>query len=194
MWSVGQGWAPRRLPSARCASNAIDVYPEYTGTGLLAILREPLDSAMRANPRRTFAHIARRFAEDRTAFAGLPRWDSRTATRSRCARDADRLGLRTLSDLARVGPTLIAGFTSDFIGRADGLDGIVHRVRMQFKDVRPLAPAVKYIALAESAVDVIDGYSTDGLLAKHDLVTLVDDSAFFPAVRGRGDWCPAVGA
>jgi osmoprotectant transport system permease protein len=51
---------------------------------------------------------------------------------------------------------------------------------MRFKTVRPLAPAVKYVALAEAAVDVIDGYSTDGLLSKYDLVTLIDDRGFFP--------------
>jgi osmoprotectant transport system permease protein len=46
--------------------------------------------------------------------------------------------------------------------------------------VKPLAPAVKYQALASGAVDVIDGYSTDGLLARYDLVTLLDDRRFFP--------------
>jgi osmoprotectant transport system permease protein len=48
------------------------------------------------------------------------------------------------------------------------------------RDVKPLAPAVKYQALASGAVDVIDGYSTDGLLARYDLVTLIDDRHFFP--------------
>ena len=51
---------------------------------------------------------------------------------------------------------------------------------MRPRAVRPLAPAVKYQALATGAVDVIDGYSTDGLLSKYDLVTLVDDKHFFP--------------
>jgi len=161
-------------------SNAIDVYPEYTGTGLLAILHEPLDSAMRADPRRTFAHVARRFAES----YGV-RWLAPLGFQNGYAiavrRDlATRLALRTLSDLARAGPDLVAGFTSDFIGRPDGLAGLSSVYGLRFKAVRPLAPAVKYVALAESAVDVIDGYSTDGLLAKYDLVTLVDDRAFFP--------------
>ena len=161
-------------------SNAIDVYPEYTGTGLLAILREPLDSAMRADPRRTYAHVARRFAES----YGI-RWLAPLGFQNGYAiavrRDlAARLGLRTLSDLARAGPQLVAGFTSDFIGRPDGLAGLSAAYGMRFKTVRPLAPAVKYVALSESAVDVIDGYTTDGLLSKYDLVTLIDDRAFFP--------------
>lgn len=161
-------------------SNAIDVYPEYTGTGLLAILREPLDSAMRADPRRTYAHVARRFME----LHGI-RWLAPLGFQNGYAiavrrEMAHRLDLRTLSDLARVGPQLVAGFTSDFIGRPDGLAGLTTAYGMRFRSVRPLAPAVKYVALSETAVDVIDGYTTDGLLSKYDLVTLIDDRAFFP--------------
>ena len=46
--------------------------------------------------------------------------------------------------------------------------------------VRALLPAVKYQALAAGEVDVIDGYSTDGLIARYDLVVLRDDRRFFP--------------
>ena len=173
-------------------TNAIDVYPEYTGTGLLAILHEPLDSAMRVDPRRTFAHVARRFSE----LYGV-RWMAPLGFQNGYAiavrrADATRLRLRTLSDLARNGSTLVAGFTSDFIGRPDGLAGLSSAYGMHFKSVRPLAPAVKYVALAESAVDVIDGYSTDGLLAKYDLTTLVDDRAFFPPYEAAALVSPRV--
>ena len=161
-------------------SNAIDVYPEYTGTGLLAILHDPLDSAMKADARRTYAHVARRFTENYgvrwLAPLGFQNGYAIAVRRT----TASRYGLRTMSDLARAGPGLVAGFTADFIGRPDGLAGLTNAYGMRFKSVRPLAPAVKYVALAGSAVDVIDGYSTDGLLAKYDLVTLEDDRKFFP--------------
>lgn len=161
-------------------SNAIDVYPEYTGTGLLAILHEPLDSAMRTDPRRTFGYVSRRF-EEAYGIRWLAPLGFQNGYAIAVRRDvATRFGLRTLSDLSRAAPELVAGFTSDFIGRQDGLAGLSTVYGMRFRSVRPLAPAVKYVALAESAVDVIDGYSTDGLLAKYDLVTLVDDRAFFP--------------
>ena len=57
--------------------------------------------------------------------------------------------------------------------------------------MRALLPAVKYQALAAGEVDVIDGYSTDGLIARYDLVVLEDDRGFFPpyeaaALRGAG--------
>src|SRR5688572_23649447 len=161
-------------------SNAIDVYPEYTGTGLLAILHEPLDSAMRADPRRAFGHVARRFVES-YGVQWLPPLGFQNGYAIAVRREvAGRHALRTLSDLARAAPNLVAGFTSDFIGRPDGLAGLTTAYGMRFRNVRPLAPAVKYVALSESAVDVIDGYSTDGLLSKYDLVTLIDDRGFFP--------------
>jgi osmoprotectant transport system permease protein len=93
---------------------------------------------------------------------------------------ADSLHLSTLSDLARASQSLRAGLTPDFIGRADGLPGLQRAYGLRFHDVRALGPAVKYQALAAGQVDVIDGYSTDGLIARYDLVVLSDDRHFFP--------------
>ncbi|HEX5050531.1 MAG TPA: glycine betaine ABC transporter substrate-binding protein [Planctomycetota bacterium] len=161
-------------------TDAIDVYPEYTGTGLLAILHDPLDASMRGDARRTFAHVARE-CEERHGVRWLPPLGFQNGYAIAVRRDtATALQLRTLSDLARAAASLTAGFTSDFIGRSDGLPGLSREYGLALRDVRPLAPAVKYTALAERAVDVIDGYSTDGLLARFDLVTLVDDHHFFP--------------
>jgi osmoprotectant transport system permease protein len=161
-------------------SSAIDVYPEYTGTGLLAILHEPLDSTMRTDPRRAYQRVAQRFMTE-YGVQWLPPLGFQNGYAIAVRREtATKLNLRSLSDLGRASADLVAGFTSDFIGRPDGLAGLSSAYGMRFKSVRPLAPAVKYVALAESAVDVIDGYSTDGLLARYDLVTLIDDAAFFP--------------
>jgi osmoprotectant transport system permease protein len=93
---------------------------------------------------------------------------------------ADSLHLATLSDLSRVAPSLRAGLTADFIGRPDGLPGLARTYGIRFRAVRALLPAVKYQALAAGAVDVIDGYSTDGLIARYDLVVLRDDRSFYP--------------
>src|SRR3989337_2587189 len=90
------------------------------------------------------------------------------------------MSLATLSDLARVSGTLRAGLTPDFIGRADGLPGLEKAYGVGFGSVRALLPAVKYQALAAGEVDVIDGYSTDGFIARYDLVILDDDRGFFP--------------
>jgi osmoprotectant transport system permease protein len=161
-------------------TDAIDAYPEYTGTGLIAILHDTLSDSVAADPRAVFAHVARRFANlYRVRWLpplGFQNTYAIAVTRSTSSRDH----LRTLSDLARESSHLTAGFTADFIGRSDGLVGLSRVYGLRPRAVRPLAPAVKYQALASGAVDVIDGYSTDGLLARYDLVTLIDDKHFFP--------------
>jgi osmoprotectant transport system permease protein len=160
--------------------DAIDVYPEYTGTGLVAILHDTLPDSVAADPRAVFAHVVQRFANLYHVRWLPPLGFQNTYAIAVTRSTASRYHLRTLSDLARENAHLTAGFTADFIGRSDGLVGLSRVYGLKPRDVRPLAPAVKYQALASGAVDVIDGYSTDGLLARYDLITLVDDRHFFP--------------
>jgi osmoprotectant transport system permease protein len=161
-------------------SGAIDVYPEYTGTGLLAVLHDSLPDSVAASPDAVYAHVSREFAA-RYRLRWLPPLGFQNTYAIAVTRTtAARYKLVTLSDLAREGRNLTAGFTADFIGRSDGLAGLARVYGLHLRDVRPLAPAVKYQALASGAVDVIDGYSTDGLLARYDLITLTDDRHFFP--------------
>lgn len=161
-------------------TGAIDAYPEYTGTGLVAILHDSLADSVLADPRAVFAHVARRFADEYNVRWLPPLGFQNTYAIAVTRATANKYRLRTLSDLARESANLTAGFTADFIGRSDGLVGLSRVYGLHPRAVRPLAPAVKYQALASGAVDVIDGYSTDGLLARYNLVTLVDDRHFFP--------------
>jgi osmoprotectant transport system permease protein len=154
----------------------VDVYPEYTGTGLLAILRETPSGSRDDVYRRVASEFRRRWDARWLPPLGFENTYAIAVRRV----TADSLRLQTLSDLAREGRRLRAGFTADFIGRADGLPGLTRAYGLALSDVRPLLPAVKYQALAERAVDVIDGYSTDGLLARYDFVVLRDDRGFFP--------------
>jgi len=161
-------------------SGAIDCYPEYTGTGLLAVLHDSLTDSLASDPRLVFTHVARAFGS-RYGVRWLPPLGFQNSYAIAVRRNtAAQYHLRTMSDLARESAHLVAGFTADFIGRPDGLAGLARVYGVRPRAVRPLAPAVKYQALATGAVDVIDGYSTDGLLSKYDLVTLVDDKHFFP--------------
>ena len=161
-------------------TDAIDVYPEYTGTGLVAILHDSLADSVAADPRAVFAYVARQSAQLYHVRWLPPLGFQNTYAIAVTRQTAAKYHLGTLTDLARESPHLIAGFTADFIGRSDGLVGLTRVYGIRPRQVRPLAPAVKYQALASGAVDVIDGYSTDGLLAKYDLVTLIDDRHFFP--------------
>ncbi len=154
----------------------IDVYPEYTGTGLLAILGEEPPSSGAA----AYQRVAAVFRE-RWGVRWLPPlgFENTYAIAVR-GETADSLGLATLTDLAREAGRLVAGFSPDFIGRADGLPGLRSAYGLEPAEVRALLQAVKYQALAEGEVDVIDGYATDGQIARYDLVVLADDLGFFP--------------
>jgi osmoprotectant transport system permease protein len=167
-------------------SGAVDVYPEYTGTGLLAILG--------ANPPADRGAAFRQVSEAFRRRWGV-RWLPPLGFQNTYAiavrpETADSLGLRTLSDLARVAGRLTAGFSPDFIGRQDGLEGLRDAYGIDPGAVRALYQAVKYQALAAGEVDVIDGYSTDGQIARYDLVILEDDLGFFPPY----DAAPLVGS
>jgi osmoprotectant transport system permease protein len=163
-------------------TGSADVYPEYTGTGLLAVLHDTLPADALADPRQVYAHVARHFA-DRWGMRWLPPLGFQNTYALAVRRDtASRHQLRTLSDLAREGAHLSAGFTPDFIERSDGLAGLVRAYGpgIRPRRVTPLLPALKYQALAAGSVDVVDGFSTDGLLARYGLVVLADDRSFFP--------------
>jgi osmoprotectant transport system permease protein len=170
------GLGATEIAFAALRTGAIDVYPEYTGTGLVALLRD----SSRVGATEAFDRVSREFAR-RWGLRWLPPLGFENTYAIAVRREtATRLGLATLSDLARAAPRLTAGLTPDFIGRADGLPGLAHAYGMRFAAVRSLVPAVKYQALAAGEVDVIDGYSTDGFIARYDLVVLADDRHFFP--------------
>ena len=163
-------------------TGAVDVYPEYTGTGLVAILQETLPAEVLADPGRVYAHVAQTFAA-RYGVRWLPPLGFQNTFAIAVRREtAARHRLRTLSDLAREARHLTGGFTPDFVARPDGLEGLarLYGDGIRPRTVKPLNAALKYEAIAAGAVDVIDAFSTDGLIERHQLVVLEDDRGFFP--------------
>lgn len=165
----------------------IDVYPEYTGTGALVILKvvPPRESAA------VFDLVSREFASRYDARWLAPLGFENTYAMSVRTSMAEALGLRTLTDFAKVSARMRAGFTADFIGLPDGLPGLRAAYGLELREVNALAPAVKYQALVAESVDIIDAYSTDGLLGRYPVTVLEDDRGVFPpydaAALVRGD-------
>jgi len=157
-------------------AGAIDVFPEYSGTGLLVILKAPRVGDRAAVFDRVSREMARRYDIRWLPPLGF----ENTYAMSVRTEMAERLGLRTLSDAARHGASLKAGFTADFIGLPDGLPGLRSTYGLAPAEVHALAPAVKYQAIAAGSVDLIDAYSTDGLLERYPLTVLEDDRHVFP--------------
>jgi osmoprotectant transport system permease protein len=151
-------------------SAAIDVYPEYTGTISRAILKDPAVTdlpTLRARMRPRGLLIS-----EPLGFANTYALAVRRET-------AARLGLRTISDLARH-PELTAAFDPGFLERDDGWPGLRRHYGLRLAAIRGMEHALAYPALASGRADVIDVFSTDGKLARADLVVLDDDHRFFP--------------
>jgi osmoprotectant transport system permease protein len=154
----------------------IDVYVEYTGTGLLAILKhKPLKDA-REVYRRVKDEYAGRFNLEWTEPLGF----NNTFAILVRGEDARQLGLKTVSDAAKVSHRWRAGFGQDFMSRADGYSGFAQTYSFHFQAIREMDLSLTYRALAEKQVDLIAGNSTDGLISRYGLYQLEDDRHFFP--------------
>jgi osmoprotectant transport system permease protein len=152
------------------ASGHIDVYPEYTGTISRAILKDPAATtlpAIRARLDGVGLVVSEPLGFDNTYALAVAR------------PTASRLGLRTIGDL-RAHPRLTAAFDPGFLERDDGWPGLRRHYGLAFRDVRTVEHALAYRALTSGVVDVIDVFSTDGQLAREDVVVLADDRGFFP--------------
>ena len=158
----------------------IDLYVEYTGTAFTAILKQPPISNPDSVYRFVAATYARQFQLRWTAPLGF---NNTFAILVRHA-DAERYGLRSIGDLARVAPQWKAGFGYEFLERADGFTGLARLYRLRFSQPpSAMDLGLTYRALAERRVDVIAGNSTDGQIAALDLVALNDDRHYFPAYQ-----------
>jgi osmoprotectant transport system permease protein len=174
---TGEAQAERRLGLGgtglawgALTAGAIDVYPEYTGTIAQAILKDPALTSLDAMRAALGAHGVT--VSGPLGFANAYALAVRRDT-------ATRLNLKTISDLARH-PGLRAAFDSGFQERADGWPGLQRHYGLRVADVRTMEHALTYTALAAGRVDVIDVFSTDGQLARLDLVLLADDRHVFP--------------
>jgi glycine betaine/choline ABC-type transport system substrate-binding protein len=165
-------------------TGSIDAYPEYTGTGLVSILKEPVLKDSRA----AYEKVKTRFAEEYGLAWLEPLGFYNTYTLTMRGEQARELGIETFSDLAEYlrnppegGPVLQGGFTAEFLDREDGYEPLAAHYGLEFAEPpRQLDPGLMYKACADGTVDVICGFSTDGRIAKYDLVTLEDDKNFFP--------------
>ena len=156
----------------------LDLYVEYTGTALTAVLNEsPGTDNSTAIYNRVKQQYAQRFNLELTeplgfenTFAMVIRGD-----------DANNLHLHTMSDLAPIAPKWHAGVGYEFLERPDGFRGWSDRYKLHFAappNVMDLG--LLYRALLDHQVDIVAGNSTDGLIDSLHLVALEDDLHYFP--------------
>ena len=153
----------------------IDLYPEYTGTALTAILKLPT----LGEPDEVLAIVRREYRLRFQCEWLEPFGFNNTYAIAVRRKDAEKFGWQKISDLKPVAPKLKAGFTSEFRERPDGYPGLKRVYGFGFGQVVDMDPALMYQALARGNVDVICAFATDGRIPAYDLLILEDDRKFF---------------
>lgn len=158
-------------------SGEIDLYPEYTGTGLGVVLKQPTEGSAAEMLARLRAGYESQFGCTWLDPSGVDNGNALLVL----PRTAQRLGLATLSDLARAAPQLTLAAGNEFADRADGLPGLRRVYGMEFRRFRQFAAlGLRYAALQHGQADVVNAYATDWQIAVGGYAVLRDDRHLWP--------------
>jgi len=164
----------------------LDLYVEYTGTALTAVLNESPDASNSTAERNSFSssvyqRVKQLYAERFHLEVTEPLGFENTFAMVIRGEDAKALHLRTISDIVPVAPKWRAGVGYEFLERPDGFRGWTDRYQLHFAgQPRVMDLGLIYRALVDHQVDLVAGNSTDGLLESLGLVALEDDRHYFP--------------
>ena len=158
-------------------SGAIDIYPEYTGTALTAILKLPVDQ----NAASVLNTVSQAYREQFQVEWMPPFGFNNTFAIVVRGEEAGKSALSTITELAAVSSGLRIGFGFEFLDRQDGYPGMVSAYGLSFaREPKTMDMGLVYQALHDGQIDVAVGNSTDGLVAALKLRILKDDKRFFP--------------
>ncbi len=158
----------------------IDIYPEYSGTGWLFVLKENLIN----DPEKLFESVKEQYDKKYNIKWMEPYGFDNTFALAIDKDFAEELKIESYSDLVLQSHKLIFGAEYDFYEREDGLPGLKKVYPFNFKDEVEMDIGLKYEAVKNKKVDVINAFSTDGLLMEYNLKVLKDDKYFFPSYKG----------
>lgn len=152
-----------------------DFYPEYTGTAWNAVLKK--DSIYNES---MFDELQKEYAAMDMSWAGLLGFNN-TYGIAVTKEIADKYNLKTYSDLAAVSDELTFGAEYDFFEREDGYKALCDTYNLNFKDTKDMDIGLKYDAINQKQVDVMNIFTTDGQLSVSDIVILEDDKGLYPS-------------
>ncbi|MGL6108056.1 ABC transporter permease/substrate-binding protein [Romboutsia sp.] len=167
--------------------NELDMYVDYTGTMLINILKEePIKDGEKAHD------YVKKEMKDRYDLELLDSIGfSNTYTLAMMPDVAEKYNINTISDLKNNINNLVISPTLEFENRVDGLSALSDEYEMDFKNIKAMDGAIRYNALTSGNSQIIDAFSTDGLIKKFNLKVLEDDKNFFvpyhasPLVNGK---------
>ena len=157
-------------------SGEVDLYVDYTGTLLLNILNEPLIKDKDEAYKRSKELMEERYNVTLLEPLGF----NNTYTIATRKDIAEKYGLSKISDLNKYNGEFIMSPTMEFQNRDDGLPGLTEVYGTKYKSVKAMDGSLRYSALENDDSQIIDAFSTEGLLKAFDLKVLEDDKNFFP--------------
>jgi osmoprotectant transport system substrate-binding protein len=172
----------RRFTSALVTHNAliagkIDAYIEYTGVAFTSILKQKVIN----DPKVLYEKLKQGYAQQFNLEVMKPLGFENTFAMIIRGADAKRYNIQTLSQAAKYTPQWRGGFGYEFVEREDGFIGLAKTYDFRFaKSPRVMDLGLIYRALLQKQVDMINGNSTDGQIARLGLVVLKDDKQYFP--------------
>ncbi|MDH5105378.1 ABC transporter permease/substrate-binding protein [Lentilactobacillus diolivorans] len=161
-------------------SNQINIYPEFTGTVLETLTHSKTTPR---NPWQIYQLAKQQLATDNQMTYLKPMKYNNTYGIAVRTQFAKRYHLKTIGDLQSIQGKLKAGMSLEFMDRPDGLKAIKRQYHVNFP-VKGMEPELRYRAIHEGKVNVIDCYSTDSELRQYHLTVLKDDKRVFPTYQG----------
>jgi osmoprotectant transport system substrate-binding protein len=158
-------------------SGRIDIYPEYTGTALTAVLKQ----SAKGDSRDVYQRVKSEYQNRYHLTLGPPFGFNDTFAMEIRREDARRLNITTLSQAAQFAPHWRAGFGYEFMERPDGYRGLAQTYGLHFAEQpRIMDLGLLARALKDHQIDFAGGNATDGLIPALDLFVLEDDRHYFP--------------
>ncbi len=155
----------------------IDLYPEYTGTGWLFVLKR----ASQQDAQKLYEQVKQAYQQEYgLVWSGLYGFNNTYAV-AVSEGVAQRYALKTVSDLVKVSPALTFAANPDFLEREDGYPNLTKTYGLSFKAVKEIDIGLRYEAIKSEGFDVIMVFSTDGRLNVEPVVVLEDDRSAFAA-------------
>lgn len=155
----------------------IDVYPEYTGTGLLTVLKHDVMN----DPNAVYALVKSDYAEQFDLAWLDPAPMNNTQALAMKKTRAAELGISTFSQLVAQASDLVLIGPPEFAEREDGLPGMKALYGdFNFAEYKAVDPGLRYPAILSDEADVVVAFGTDGEIAAYDLVGLQDDKGLYP--------------
>ncbi|MBW4462739.1 MAG: quaternary ammonium transporter [Nodosilinea sp. WJT8-NPBG4] len=165
------------VAQAAIESGEIDLYPEYTGTALLTVLKQPVSSDQQA----VFDTVKQAYQEQFNLVWLDPSPMNNTQALAMTEERADALGIRTISDFAAQASNLTLIGPPEFEVREDGLPGLQAAYgNFSVKEYKAVDAGLRYKGLVDGEADVAVAFGTDGEISAFNLVVLEDDKGLFP--------------